>query len=110
VQDNTLSTGYYAFATEGPGTYRVAANLATGDGYALVRWHLYDDAALTREVAHCFKSDRFRWTPGVSCTVSLPGGTEFRMKVEAVGAASGDPASTIVGSNALHLVVEKLAP
>jgi hypothetical protein len=50
--DNTLSTGFYTFATEAPGTYRVEAKLATGDGYALTGWTLYDDASYSQEVVH----------------------------------------------------------
>jgi len=109
VQDNTLSTGFYSFATTQPGTYRIQANLATGNVYGLVAWHLYDDPAFSHQVAHCFKSDG-NVTSGTSCTVSLPGGMSFYLRVQAVGAQSGVPGSTVVGGNDLHLVVERLSP
>jgi hypothetical protein len=104
VQDNTLSTGFYTFTTAAPGTYRVGASLATGDGYALTGWTMYDDPAYSREVVHCFMTDRFR-TAGSSCTVAVPAGT-FYLKVRAFAAQSGYPWSTSTGSDDLHLVVD----
>jgi hypothetical protein len=104
VQDNTLSTGFYTFATAAPGTYRVEANLATGDVYGLTGWTLYDDAAYSHEVVHCFTTGGIR-TPGSSCTVALPAGT-FYLKVQTFAAQSGYPSSTITGSDDLHLMVD----
>lgn len=102
VQDATLSTGFYSFVTSQSGTYRINANLATGDVYALAAWYLYDDATFSHQIAHCFKSGGGS-TSGTSCTVSLPSGTDFYLKVQTkapYGIANSD----------LHLVVERLGP
>ena len=109
VQDNTLSTGFYSFVTSQSGTYSISANLSTGDLYGLVAWYLYDDATFAHQIVHCFKSDGIR-TSGNSCTVSLPSGTNFYLKVQTVGAQSGGPGSTIISNSDLHLVVDRLGP
>ncbi len=107
VQDNTLSTGFYSFVASAPGTYRVEADLATGDVYGLVGWTLYDDAAYSQQVAHCFRTDGIR-TAGASCTVALPGSSTFYLKVWTFAAQSGGPGSIITGGNDLHLVVDAI--
>jgi hypothetical protein len=99
VQD-TLSTGWYAFTTSNAGTYRITSNLATGDLFALVAWHLYDDFGFSHAVAHCFQSGPTR-SNGTSCTVALAGGAAYYLKVNPVGAQSGGN---------LHLAVERFVP
>jgi hypothetical protein len=99
VQD-TLSTGWYAFTTSNAGTYRITSNLATGDLFALVEWHLYDDFGFSHAVAHCFQSGPTR-SNGTSCTVALAGGAAYYLKVNPMGAQSGGN---------LHLAVERFVP
>ncbi len=103
VQDNTLSTGWYAFTTLEAGTYRITSNLATGDLFALVAWHLYDDSGFSHPVAHCFQSGPTR-SNGTSCTVALAGGVDYYLEVSPVGAEN------MTGGNDLHLAVERLVP